>query len=142
MYQNHLNGITQHFLKTSGAQCYETIVLGEHHDISSILAQNAAEEGELGQESPTSDEQHTFGTTHTEDADTEEKIVTPAAAVDHDREAVAKKHTGHRSGKVKAALGHMFKWGRRKRYNAPSRQVESREGRLFTEVAEVISGLM
>ncbi len=112
-------------MKTSGAQCYETIVLGEHHDISSILAQNAAEEGELGQESPTSDEQHTFGTTQTEDADTEEKIVTPAAAVDHDREAVAKKHTGHRSGKVKAALGHMFKWGRRKDTTLPADKLKA-----------------
>ncbi len=141
MFQNHLNVITQCFLQDYGAQSVEIAALGTHHDISSILAQHATEEGATVQESPTSDEQHIFGTARTEDAHTEEKIVTPAAAVDHDANQL-RKGAGNHSGKVKATLGRMFKWGAQKRYNAASRQVESREGRLFTEVDEGISGLM
>ena len=118
MYRDHLNLVTQHCLER-GDQSQGISELSKYHDIASILAQNAAEEGATRQESPTSDKQHISRPASTEHTETAERIMTETAVAAQDREAAPKKHAGNRSGKVKATLGRIFKRGRRKATTPP-----------------------
>ena len=120
LYQNHLNCITQRILKHFKYPSDDISFLGKRHDISSILAQNAAEEGVTGQESPTSDEQH-ISRACSDHVETVDRIVTGTTAVGRGRKAAGKKHAGNRKGKVKASLHRTHKMKLRKDTILPSK---------------------
>ena len=120
LYQNHLHRV-KHILKQSKYRSKDISELGIPHNISSILAQNAAEERATRQESPTSDKQHISRSARTEHAEPAERIVTGTTAVGRGRKAAGKKHAGNRKGKVKASLHRTHKMKLRKDTILPSK---------------------